>query len=254
MRGVTFKILQDALHARGMTYADLAAQLELSEPTVKRIFAGKDCKFSRLLKVCDLLEIDLADVLNMAGRPEQTTPYLPYHVEAQLAADLPLFYFFILLRDTMPQEMIARRFDLSQQDIIRFGLALEKLGLAELMPDDRIRLSSESPVRFRHDGPLIPMIRAINLKFFSQVVSRPETETQMFFTISRRMLPATAEMISAEIRELQDRIGKLARQDQLVSDADALVTFKLTGVWGPVVFSELMTLKESVPAQASAPG
>jgi DNA-binding Xre family transcriptional regulator len=54
MRGDTFKILQGVLKARGMTYADLASRMEISEPTVKRIFAGHDCKLSRLLEICEI--------------------------------------------------------------------------------------------------------------------------------------------------------------------------------------------------------
>src|ERR1043166_3395747 len=49
------------LKARGMTYADVARALGISEATVKRIFAAKNCTVERLDSLCELVQVDLAE-------------------------------------------------------------------------------------------------------------------------------------------------------------------------------------------------
>ncbi|TYC64152.1 helix-turn-helix transcriptional regulator [Rhodobacterales bacterium] len=243
MRGDTFRILQGVLKARGMTYADLARRMDISEPTVKRIFAGHDCKMSRLLEICDILEVPLADVVHRAARTSAEASVLPVATEARLAADRSLFYLFILLREPIAQKEIERRFDLSEDDMFRMGRALEALGLAEVHPGNQIKILRKEPLRFRPDGPLIQLLKEINTRFLGQVIANPESNQSMFFTLSRRMLPDTGAFILREIETLKETIAELARQDQLVSREEDLTTFKLTGAFAPVSFPDILTIE-----------
>jgi DNA-binding Xre family transcriptional regulator len=242
MRGDTFKILQGVLRVRGMTYADLARHMDVSEPTVKRIFAGHDCKLSRLLEICDILDVPLADVLHRAGRISEEASLLPVATEARLAADPSLFYLFILMREPIPQQEIERRFDLSGDDMFRLGRGLEALGLAEVHPGNRIRITRSEPFRFRPDGPLIPLLKEINTRFLGQVIEARGGNQGAFFTLSRRMLPDTGAFILREIETLKETVAELARQDQMVSRDEDLTTFKLTGAFAPVSFPDILTI------------
>src|SRR5207244_9184361 len=58
--GFVFEGLKMHLKARGMTYADVARALKISEATVKRIFALKNCSLDRLDVICRLVRVDLA--------------------------------------------------------------------------------------------------------------------------------------------------------------------------------------------------
>ncbi len=243
MRGDTFKILQGVLKARGMTYADLAQRMEVSEPTVKRIFAGHDCKLSRLLEICGILEVPLADVLHRAERTAEQAVTLPVAVEARLAAEPSLFHLFILLREPIPQQEIEQRFKLSGEDMFRMGRRLEALGLAEVHPGNRIRITRTEPLKFRADGPLIPLLKEINTRFLGQVIDTPGGNQTSFFTISRRMLPDTAAYIAREIESLKESIAELARQDRMMAREEDLVTYKLTGAWAPVSFPDILTIE-----------
>jgi DNA-binding Xre family transcriptional regulator len=243
LRGDTFKILQSALKARGMTYADLAGRMEVSEPTIKRIFAGQDCKLSRLLEICEILDVPLTDILHRAERNSEQVSLLPVATEARLAANPSLFYLFILLREPIPQHVIAERFNLSDQDMFRLGQGLEALGLAEVHPGNRIKITRREAFKFRPDGPLIPLLKEINLRFLDKVISNPGSNQSAFFTLSRRMLPDTGAFITREIDSLKEMIAELARQDQMVSREEDLVTFKLTGAWAPVSFPDILRIE-----------
>lgn len=244
MRGDMFKILQDALRARGMTYADLGAAMDLSEPTIKRIFATRDVKLSRLIQICDVLCVPLADVTEAAGRERPTASRLPAATEAGLARDPMLFYFYILLRDLRAQDYIARIFGLTDDQVFRIGMALERLGLAQVESGGRIQLLSHAPVQFRHDGPLMPLLKQVNLRFIAHTISAPPDETNLFFTVSRRMRPETAKLIRKDIEELTRKIAELARQDQLMTPEEDLQTYKVSGTWAAVDFAALFPRPE----------
>ena len=54
--------LKRVLKARGLTYADIARGLDLSEASVKRIFSKRDFTLERLDEVCRLAGIDFAEL------------------------------------------------------------------------------------------------------------------------------------------------------------------------------------------------
>lgn len=240
MRGDVFKVLQDALRARRMTYADLAEIMCVSEPTIKRIFAARDCKLSRIIEICEALDLSLSDVTDNAARQRAEAITLPMGTEVSLAADPPLFYFLILLRDLRAPDYIAGLMDLSPDQLHAMGMALERLGLAEVDAGNKIRLVSHAPIRFRPNGPLLPLLREINLRFLAKGVTHPVTSADHFFTISRRMRIETAQDIRRDIEALTEKIAELARQDQLVAREDQLKPFKISGFWGQVDFAGLM--------------
>ncbi len=64
MQAELFELLKSVLKARRMTYAGLAKRLGLSEPTIKRIFAERDCKLSRMNEICAALELTFDDMVS----------------------------------------------------------------------------------------------------------------------------------------------------------------------------------------------
>jgi len=52
--------LKNELKAKGLTYKDVADELDLTEASVKRLFSTEDISLRRLDSICELLRIDLA--------------------------------------------------------------------------------------------------------------------------------------------------------------------------------------------------
>ena len=63
-----FEALKMHLRARGLTYADVARTLRISEATVKRIFSEKNCTLARLEQICDVVEIDIGELARTMPR------------------------------------------------------------------------------------------------------------------------------------------------------------------------------------------
>ncbi len=244
MHADLFIILKSVLKKRKITYADLALRLNLSEPTVKRIFAEKDCKLSRLVEICDALDLTLEDVIAQAERIESRPEYLEPHIEAELAAYPLAFHLFILLRDDMSLEAIKSHYNLEENMLFDLSRRLEKLGLIEIMPYGRIRLFHDQPIKYRRDGPLHRTLLELNMRFFRDVFMKTNTENSGFITKSRRISKSTARHIMKRLLEVDEELSHLSRQDQLMLSDDELQSYKISAAWAPISFSELLKLEE----------
>src|SRR4029078_3545424 len=76
---------------RGMTYADVAKGLRISEPTVKRIFAQRNCDLKRLQELCEFIQVDLAELARGLPRNDRLIHRLAHEQEEELMADPRLF-------------------------------------------------------------------------------------------------------------------------------------------------------------------
>lgn len=253
MQAKLFETLKTVLRARKITYADLAQRLGTSEPTVKRIFAARDGKLSRIVAICDVLGLSLDDVIAQASRTEVKPLLLGDRIEAQLADDPSAFHLFLLLRDGMTAEAVARHYDLPPRAMFDLGRRLEKIGLVEVLPGDRIRLRVEHPIRFRRDGPLHRSLMKLNMDFLREAFLGPDTDRTGFLTQSRRISEGTARHMMEELRRLNRDLSEMARQDQLTLPDSALRSHKLSLAWAPVDFSRLLKI-DAPQSPAAATG
>lgn len=143
----------------------------------------------------------------------------------------------------MPDQEIARQFDLGTNGTLRLGQKLERLGLAEVQTNGRIRMRLEHPIQFRRDGPLHRALIKLNLDFVRGVFLGPNTELAGFLTQSRRISDNTARHMMTELCKLNGELSELARQDQLTLPASELESYKLCLAWSGVQFSNLLVIE-----------
>src|SRR3954470_2933590 len=75
------------LKARGLTYRDVGRALNLSEPSIKRLFAGERMTVDRLAQVGALLGCTLAELTEEAAAETPAIHALTAAQEARLVAD-----------------------------------------------------------------------------------------------------------------------------------------------------------------------
>ncbi|MEP1766783.1 MAG: helix-turn-helix transcriptional regulator [Sulfitobacter sp.] len=239
-----FELLKAVLKARKITYAALATKLDLSEPTIKRIFAERDCKLSRINEICAALDLTLDDLVAEANRIDVRPIQLTDMQEARLAEDRPAFNLFLLLLDGMTVETIQEQYHLPMDRLFKLGMALEKIGLVEVMPSNRIRLVPKGPVEFRRDGPLHHALVKLNMAFVRDTYLAQDTEKSAYLTQTRRMTQNTAQHILARLRDVQIELSNLARRDQLTQPENALHSYKIGIALAPIAFSQLLDLAQ----------
>lgn len=146
--------LKKVLKARGMTYAQLATGLGLSEASIKRLFAEKTFTLQRLDEICQLLDMDLFELTRLSRGESESLRQMSVAQEELLAGDRRLLAVFYLLLNNREPAAIVQDYVISEPECIRLMVRLDRAGLIELLPGNRVRLRVSRQVRHRPNGPL----------------------------------------------------------------------------------------------------
>jgi len=79
--------LKSQLKLRGVTYRDLAHELELSESAIKQMFSSGNMTLVRLDRICEILSMDLGDLLQASDSAARQLQRLTLDQEAELISD-----------------------------------------------------------------------------------------------------------------------------------------------------------------------
>src|ERR1051326_5084458 len=154
------------LKARGMTYADVARALDISEATVKRIFAAKNCTVERLDSLCELVQVDLAELARGMPRESRLINRLTQQQEEELMSDPALLLVAVSALQQLRAEDIVETYKLTDAQCLQCLLRLERIGILELHEKNRIRLLISRTFSWIPDGPIMRYVRSQTADFF----------------------------------------------------------------------------------------
>lgn len=232
--------LKKLLKARGRTYAEAATVLELSEASVKRLFARGELSLERIERLCDWIGVDIADVVAASNAVQPVVTELTLEQERQLAREPALLLVAFLALNRWSEAEILTDFRFTKPQLTAALIRLERLGLLELLPFDRIKLRTARNFSWRKDGP-------IQRHFAERVL--PEFIASRFDEPGERMRFVGGLLSRASVRKLHEAIETLVRQlDELVAQDLALPTQERHGVslmvgLRPWEFSEFSKLR-----------
>ena len=157
----------------------------------------------------DMSFSDLAHINDRRNLERQTT--LSIKQETALAADAILLCYFYLLLNGWNIERIANRFDLDEPRQVRMLVKLDKLGLIELLPGNRVRLLTARRIQWRKDG----MVRRMYERDVKQAFLQHEfaEDNSQFGFESAELAPESARMISRKLANLRLEFDELAELD-----------------------------------------
>ena len=200
------------LKARGFTYKDVATALELSEASIKRLFSERSFSLTRLEQICRLMDMsfsDLARLNDLRYQERQTT--LRASQEAALADDAILLSYFYLLLNGWGIERIADRFALNKPRQIRLLAKLDKLGLIELQPGNRVRLLTARRIQWRRGGAVRRLYeREVKQAFLKDEFSEGVAH---FGFESAELAPESARLILRRLTRLTQEFDEMAELD-----------------------------------------
>jgi transcriptional regulator with XRE-family HTH domain len=209
--------LKRVLKSRQMTYAQLARAIDLSEASVKRLFSQRTFTLQRLQQVLRVLELDFFELAKLARGAADTAEQLSPSQEQALAADRKLLgVFYLLFNDWQPAEIIAR-YELTQAECIRLLARLDRLGLIELLPNDRVRLRVARNLRLSPNGPVR---RAVGDEAMQEFLSVRFDEHGGHFRFEYRELSkASYEVLARRLDRLAAEFNELAELDSTLPAA-----------------------------------
>lgn len=224
---VIFQLLKNALKVKKKTYHDLAVHLEVSELTIKRLFKEQDCKVSRLISICQFLQIDFQELLEFEKRFKHYPAYLPEQVEKVLAEDSVAFGVFLLLIAQLTHADVLRVTGLAETQLYLVLRKLEELKLIQIKPNNQLMVTTNLPIAWRRHGALAGALKHINLKYLAYCFEHHQQPEHNYYSTSRLMSTDSAETIKQKLDEVYQLFQQLATQDQLFYPADKLTPYKL---------------------------
>lgn len=210
--GQWINTLKRCLKTRGLTYRDVADALDLSEASIKRLFSERSFSLERLEQVCRMMDMSFSDLarLNDLKYAERQTVLSPGQ-EAALAGDAILLSYFYLLLNGWKIARIAKRFDLDEPRQIRLLVRLDRLGLIELQPGNRVRLLTARRIQWRRDGPVRRLYeREVKQAFLHDAFAE---NTAHFGFESAELAPESARLLKRRLNRLTREFDELAEMD-----------------------------------------
>ena len=146
--------LKRVLKTRGVTYAELAARINLSEASVKRLFSQGTFTLERLEQVCAVLEIDLFELAKLARGEQVRAQQLSIKQEQALAKDRVLLGVFYLAYNGWQINDIVATYELTRVQVFSLLRKLDGMGVLDLLPGDQLRMKVTRNLRLRRRGPI----------------------------------------------------------------------------------------------------
>ena len=203
--------LKRLLKAANLTYADAAEHLALSEASVKRLFKEQSFSVSRMEQLCELAGADLLELVRTVDDEKQQVLELSEDQERELADDLPLFVVAICVLNRYRFQDILDSYRLSEHELQQRLTRLDRLGVIELLPENRYRLRVSRGFRWRKHGPIERFfIRSVLSSFLDHKLVREQDSFRFAWgTINRK----TADKYLEKLRRLYDEFNEAADRD-----------------------------------------
>jgi DNA-binding Xre family transcriptional regulator len=151
--------LKQTLRARGHTYAEVATWLNISEASVKRMFAQSHMSLERLEKICHAMGMEISDLVHIMEKSQASTVQLTQQQEREIVEDLVLIVVMVCAFNYWSVQDITHYFALDEATCIKKLLKLEKMRLLDLMPNNRIKLRIDKRFKWHDNGPFEQFFR-----------------------------------------------------------------------------------------------
>jgi transcriptional regulator with XRE-family HTH domain len=204
--------LKQALKAHGLSYADVARHLGLSEASVKRLFSQKRFSLERLDQVCQLLEMEFTDLVQLmqqhTGGPISG---LSLEQEQEIVGDLELLLITVCVLNRWTLEELTDNFQIPQVRCIQHLAHLDRLKMIELLPKNRVRLLVAPNFQWRENGPIQQFfLQRLQSDFFN---SRFDQAHEALVVVNGMLAESSTAVFQRKMRRLAREFDELSDND-----------------------------------------
>lgn len=230
-------VIKDLLKKRGLTYEMLAEELDCSVPTVKRILGQEEMTLTRLLQLCDILEIDLADLQNLSKEQNLKDERFTEEQEAFLSKNKTYFAYLMKLFSGESPKQIAEAWGLTQRSTDKYLIGLERNGLIRVTGKQKVKPAFKQ-VPYLGKGPVGKMYFEAMIKnaaLFMTEIIREDMVTNLgnspaakrgskFGTMSFKLSEQSYLAWVEETDKIRANIMKISEFEEKTKSPDELMT------------------------------
>jgi transcriptional regulator with XRE-family HTH domain len=228
------------LRARQLTYRHVAAALDLSEPSVKRLFSSKRFSLAQIEKLAELLGMTTSELLaeSEAGTPRLNV--LTRDQEERLIADERRLLVAVCVVNQWTIDDIVVTYSLTTAECIKHVLALEKMGLLHLYPGNRIRLLLARDFDWLSNGPIREFLRTNTFPDFLAANFDEDENEYLYFghgmltAEGRRQLRIEMERVRKKLSSFHEACASAS-----LSEKRGTAVLIATRSWEPLPFERL---------------
>lgn len=211
--------LKKILRERGISYADLAQKVGLSESGIKKIFGSRDCSYGRLSQIAKALGLRMVDLLDEIDRSELRGVQFSPKQQDYFLKNIRVFRFFVkLVVERQSISEIQKEFQLKEKDIFSLLKKLDDIGLVQLLPKGEVKLPRLSLVKDFGPGPLLSKIYQEWGQSIVHELAHPKFQgSGQFIVRCLKMKEDTYQELLARLLEIEKEFLKRAVREMSVS-------------------------------------
>jgi transcriptional regulator with XRE-family HTH domain len=194
--------LKRELKSRGITYAQLATLIGMSEASVKRMFAQRNMSLDRIDTILEATGIEFAELTGFFDREQTRLTQLTWKQEELVVGDPKLFLVAVCALNLMSYDEIHTVYNLTEAELVGLLARLDKLGFIELLPNNRFKLRVARTFSWVPNGPIMQAFKNNAVDFFDSEFSK---SGEALFLLNARLSPASRVV-------LVDRLKRLAHE------------------------------------------
>jgi transcriptional regulator with XRE-family HTH domain len=235
--------LKRELKSRGITYADVAVRIGMSEASVKRMFSQRNFTLQRLDDILKATDISLQDIAGKAHDDAALISELSYAQEKEIIGEPKLFLVAVSALNQLTVPEIVGTYDITEAEVVKQLTRLDRIGILELLPNNRIKLLVSRTFRWMPNGPIQAHFR--EQAFGDYLESHFDGEHELMRLVNVML---SRESIAALLNRLKQVAKEFSRQHQedakLPFEDRFAISFMLAArPWLPKEFKALLRHK-----------
>lgn len=203
--------LKAAVRQAGMTYADVARGMGMSESNVKRLFSTGKFSLDQFGAVCNLMGLAFSDLARLHESSRRRITRLTREQEQALVDDTLLLLAAVCVRNHWRMEDMVRLYRVTRVQCIRLFAQLDRLKIIELLPGDRYRLLVAEDFSWIPGGPIEQFFESEMLaEFLDSNFSAPHSFRRY---LGGAISPASAALMQRKLDQLSGEFAELHARD-----------------------------------------
>lgn len=231
--------LKAEMRRQGRTYAQAAVVLNLSEASVKRLFAEYSFSLQRLDQLCEWLGIEISDLVSLMDHAQAKIDQLTEAQELELVSDLKLLLVAHCVLNRWTFQETIDIYNISEHECIQLLARLDRMGVLQLLPYNHTKLMLSRNFHWLKNGPIQRFFeRHVQAEFFN---SRFDTAGEHRIFLSGMLSKRSNDLISQRIEKLKQEFNQLHRADEGLPLAHRFGTSLVLAMrpWEVGVFAQL---------------